>query len=648
MGPISRLKFYLLALDPGRVGLRLGLRVVLTAAAVSLILFLLGRWVHMPAAGYALGMISAVQGAAQIRDTTAPERAVTGLYAAIAGFVVIAAISYVEHSLLRIDLVLLAVVFLATYARRFGPRWQAVGMFTFMCGVVGAFLKAPEADLKEIAIALAISGMTAHIIRTFVVPDAVSRDFRRVVNATLSISQDLQRTISAAGGSSGFGGGKDLFMKVGRLRNAILMCESYLPLQAQGEDAELASGIALRLLDLQLAAEMAMEACSESGAKRSSSAAGDSQHALANFRESGEALQAAVRELPESFPKSPGAGSPTPSPGLLPKRGEWLKDEALRLSLQVTLACALAMAGGELLSSERWFWAVMAAFLIFMNTQSSGAVAIRGVSRSLGTALGIAAGIALATVTHGSPNWAIPLIGISMFMAFYLMYISYTGMTLFITITISLIYGLIGIFTPELLLLRLEETAVGAAAGILVALIVLPVSPARRARQARNKLINAVIGLIDLVIDPATPKSAEPVAVAVSTVDKAYADVRKALEPMRMAWTFGGTDVRIAETLRQAYLMAHAAHLLEHSVRDAAPNSNEAQVLRLIRDRLQVMSDGGPTAEDAAGTERSGADADDTSVRYGVKLLWGLLPYLQSGNAVDQHEPCASELPSAS
>lgn len=509
MGPISRLKFYLLALDPGRVGLRLGLRVVLTAAAVSLILFLLGRWVHMPAAGYALGMISAVQGAAQIRDATAAERAVTGSYAAIAGFAAIAVISYVEHSLLHIDLVLLAVVFLATYARRFGPRWQAVGVFTFMCGVVGAFLKAPETDLKEIAIALAISGVTAHIIRTFVIPDTVTRDFRRVVNATLSISRDLQRPIGEACGSSGTDDGKNLFIRIGRLRNAILMCESYLPLQAKGADAESASGLALRLLDLQLAAEMAMEACLKSDAERSSSAAGDWQRALANFRKSGEALQAAGRNLPESFPKSHGSGtSPPPVSGLLPKRREWLKDDALRLSLQVTLACALAMAGGELLSSERWFWAVMAAFLIFMNTQSSGAVAIRGLGRSLGTAFGIAAGIALATATHGSPYWAIPLIGISMFMAFYLIHVSYTGMTFCITITISLIYGLIGIFTPELLVLRLEETAFGAAAGILVALIVLPVSPARRAQQAKNKLINALVGLIDLIIDPASPKSA--------------------------------------------------------------------------------------------------------------------------------------------
>ena len=642
MGAIGRLGFYILAADPGRVGLRLGLRVVLTAVAVGATLFILDRWLSLPAAAYTLGLISAIQGAAQIRDATASARAVTGLCAAISGFVAIAAIIYVEHSLLYIDLVLLTVVFLAIYARRFGPRGQAVGVFTFMCSVVGSFLRAPETDLKEIALALAISVLTAHIIRNFVVPDTVSRDFRRVVNATLLISQDLQRAIGAARGSSGNGGLKDVFVGMGRLRNAILLCESYLPHHAQGEDAESASSMSSRLLDVQLAAETAIECCLPPSAQRSAPEAGDLQRALADLEEAGEAMRTALRDLPPSFPSQPAPGPAMPTSALLPKRGEWLKDEPLRLALQVTLACAIAMAVGELLSSERWFWAVMAAFLIFMNTQSSGAVAARGIARSLGTAVGIVVGIALATLIHGNPYWTIPIVVFSIFMAFFLMRISYTGMNLFINITIALIYGFIGIFTPELLVLRLVETAVGAASGVLVALMVLPVSPARRARQANKKLVGALLGLIERVIDPADPKSPKSVAAAVSAVDKAYADVLTAFEPVRMAWTFGGPNVKTAETLRQAYLMTHSAHLLEHSFRDAQPNGDEARFLRLIRDRLRIVSGGAPPedehalAADAAKTELSGPDIEDASVSYGVKLLWGLLPYLQNEDAADR------------
>ncbi len=639
MTPLERLRLFLLASDPGRINLRVALRVAGTLAAVCVVLIALDRWVHMPVAAFTLGMISAIQGAAQIRDPTVSGRAVTRAYAAFGGFLVIAAITLVERSLLRIDLLLLAVVFVTTYVRRFGIRWQAVGVFTFMCGVVGAFLKAPETDLGKIALALAISGFTAHLIGSVVMPEVLSVDFRRVVSATVSLSRQLRQAIMAAQRSSGSSDHREVRRIGGGLRNAILMCESYLPPRTDNEDADLETRVGLRFLDLQLAAETSIELCLPDGGSRRGSQAADLQTALEDLRQSEEAIEAGVKRLPVSFPEKQAVKTPAQKAAMFPLRGEWFKDESLRLSLQVTLACAIAMAGGELLSSERWFWAVMTAFLIFMNAQSGGAVAARAVDRSLGTAAGIVLGIVLAATIHGNPYWTIPLVAMAIFAAFYTARLSYIFMTVCINITIALIYGFVGIFTPELLVLRLEETAVGAAAGIFVALLILPVSAVRKAKESMDRLIRALLGMIENIVDRKDNISTGPVAGAVNAVDRAYSDVLAAFEPLKSTWSIGSPDAKTAEALRQAYLMTHAAHLLQHGFRNAPPNSYEAQLLRMIRDRLEVVegenkpnANAVPDLVEAMRIEKQERGSDDRTVRYAVETLLGVLQYLEAAN----------------
>ena len=144
MDPLAKLRLYVVSADPGLVGLRTGVRVMVAVAAVCLALLVLGRWVPMTAPAYVLGMITAIQGAAQINDPTITGRAVTRVYAALGGFIAIAGISVTESALVWIDAWLLVVIFLAAYARRFGPRWQAVSMFTFMCGVLAPLWQFPR------------------------------------------------------------------------------------------------------------------------------------------------------------------------------------------------------------------------------------------------------------------------------------------------------------------------------------------------------------------------------------------------------------------------------------------------------------------------------------------------------------------------
>ena len=51
-----------------------------------------------------------------------------------------------------------------------------------------------------------------------------------------------------------------------------------------------------------------------------------------------------------------------------------LADPALKAAIQITLASGIAMVFGLMLSRERWFWAVLAAFLVFTNTRSQAEI----------------------------------------------------------------------------------------------------------------------------------------------------------------------------------------------------------------------------------------------------------------------------------
>ncbi|ATD67522.1 hypothetical protein CNR27_08805 [Luteimonas chenhongjianii] len=627
----ATLRLYLMSLDPGGVGFRMGLRVMLTLAMVCLVLWALDHWIPLHAPSYVLGMITAIQSAIQVRDRTRADRALTRFYAALGGFAAIAGIAAAGASLLRIDALLLVTVFLATCARRLGPRWQAVGMFAFMCAVVGSFLKAPEAQLPQIALVLGVSGLVAHLVQSYLMPTRPPRAFRRVVTATTDISRQLRHMLGTLQADQRDLHWKEALGLARRLRSDIRMCLDYLPMQLEGPGAEATRAVTLRLLDLQLALESALY-CASSQASRRPDAHAAVARQLQTMQEAETGLATAVATLPATFPDGAGpAGGAAAGATPWPERGQWLEDPQLRIAIQATLACAIAMVGGRLISSDRWFWAVLAAFLVFMNTQNTGAVTVRALNRAMGTLAGIVVGIGLATLLGGDLYLTVLLVALSVFGVVYLARISYAGMNICINVAIALAYGLVGIFTPRLLVLRLEETVIGAAAGIFCALAVLPIGTHRAVEQAKNRLRAALQELLEALAGVASDDAARSsVPSAARAVDLAFAAVLNAYEPFRSVWHFGTSQASTDEGLRRSYLLAHAAHLLEHALRYRAPTPAEAQQLRAVAARLQAVQDPGGTGDaeaSAAAAERRFAERQaaaaipDEAVRHALQIL---------------------------
>ncbi len=157
-------------------------------------------------------------------------------------------------------------------------------------------------------------------------------------------------------------------------------------------------------------------------------------------------------------------------------RGRGLRSPTTRLAVQVTVACAVALVAGEALSPTRWYWAVAAAWWIFVNTASRGETLVRGFRRLLGTATGICVGMVVAVPLHGATLPTTVLVAACVFGLFYTAALSYSWMMFFVTVLVSLLYGLVGVLHPGLLELRLEQTALGALGAVVAVALVLPVT----------------------------------------------------------------------------------------------------------------------------------------------------------------------------
>ncbi|MFJ9037542.1 FUSC family protein [Streptomyces sp. NPDC102406] len=167
---------------------------------------------------------------------------------------------------------------------------------------------------------------------------------------------------------------------------------------------------------------------------------------------------------------------PVPPGVPAPAFGTGLARITTRQAVQATAGAGFALAVGQVLSDQRWYWAVGATWWVFVNTTSRGETLVRGFRRFLGTLLGIGLGFLVAVPLHDEPVAAAVVIAVSVFGIFYTAAVSYTWMMLAVTVMASMLYGLLGVLDPALLALRVTETAVGALGAVLAVLVVLPVT----------------------------------------------------------------------------------------------------------------------------------------------------------------------------
>ncbi|MER7759326.1 FUSC family protein [Streptomyces sp. NPDC097619] len=221
---------------------------------------------------------------------------------------------------------------------------------------------------------------------------------------------------------------------------------------------------------------------------------------------------------------------PAPAPPALPGTG--LARPTTRQAVQATLACAAALAVGQALSDDRWYWAVGTTWWVFVNTVSRGETLVRGFRRVLGTIIGIGAGLLVALPLQGAPAPTAVLVAVCVFGIFYTAAPSYSWMMFFVTVMAGLLYGLLGVLDAPLLLLRLAETGVGAVSAALAVVLVLPVTThATNDALIQRALHRVHAATADAAARLAGDPAADPAPHA-AALELLLARVRMALAPL--------------------------------------------------------------------------------------------------------------------
>lgn len=244
----------------------------------------------------------------------------------------------------------------------------------------------------------------------------------------------------------------------------------------------------------------------------------DDTPATARSREELDAEDAAIESSEESETAEP---EPT-----------GLKRPTTRAAVQVAVGSSLAIAGGELLSTQRWYWAVLTCWIVFLNTASTGEILVKGYRRLLGTVLGVVAGIGLAALV-GHHTWtAFALVLLFIFAMFYTAPLSYTLMSFFVTAMLGLLYTLLNTYSLSVLVLRIEETALGAACGVIAAAVVLPVHTDRRTNELLVAVLDRLADVTRGAVDQLSGGAGGDLVEQARELDQALADLRAATQPL--------------------------------------------------------------------------------------------------------------------
>ncbi|MGW4587495.1 FUSC family protein [Amycolatopsis thermoflava] len=502
----------LVAADPGLVRLRLAGIAVGGIVLSILVLLLLGR----PIPTIMVACIAAMNSAFSVNDKTPKDQAITLVLVMLCGSasLTVAAFGATAPPLDSVLFVLL--IFLAVYAQRFAPRGTAMGALSFFMFFFAMFLAIHPRQLPEYILALAI-GLAANAVMRFVVlrrrPEGELLRARRAFRARISAVVRAAAACLASGGSEWRI--NQLRKADTRLHEAVLMIEDTIGDLFDETGTQL---LRRRLLAVELACQW-LSITVRRAAEADALPEAVRDDLIASLLRLDSLIERDPRDLPvisdtEEFSKMLVAGSrlkERTEPGDEVRRAiaelaladvnaqrvaekdysaetelpeEETEEEAkkvlaydnrTRSAIQAMVGGGLAVLGGELISDARWYWAVLTVFVVFLNTSTAGATFVKGFRRVTGTLGGIFGGMLLALLVTGNTTATVVLILVCVFCLVYVARVSQLLMAFFITCMLGLLYSLLGTFSVEVLWVRVAETAIGAAAGLIAAVLVVPV-----------------------------------------------------------------------------------------------------------------------------------------------------------------------------
>ncbi len=318
-----------------------------------------------------------------------------------------------------------------------------------------------------------------------------------------------------------------------------------------------------------------------------------------------------------------------------------LQRPTTRAACQVAVGSALAIVGGEFLSTQRWYWAVLTCWVVFLNTASTGEILVKGYRRLLGTVLGVVAGVGLAGLV-GNHTWtAFLLVLLCVFGMFFTAPLSYALMSFFVTAMLGLLYTLLNTYSLATLVLRIEETALGAACGIIAAVLVLPVHTDRRTDEHLGTVLVRLREVVSAAVAQLSGGPAVDLLSRARDLDTALDDLRGSTQPLmhpitplRVRRQTARYLVALLDTSAyHARSLAATAELVPFSKTVAADPRLERAGLRIARNIDLIVAR--VADEHAEGEVESGAsiasmlEADDSPALRSGTVTFRVLRHLQ-------------------
>jgi uncharacterized membrane protein YccC len=574
----SRSKNALLAFDPGYQSLRSASRGTLSVVLSFFLLSALARHWHQPPTLAFLGVLIALMASLVVNDTTTEQQKKTFLLLPLPACLgLITSICLSSMPQLRL-VVFLCFTFFAVYLRRFGTRWLGLGFIAFFGYFAPLFFPIQIETAPWVVGTVVIVTGISYVVRFWLIPNRPRpllklylKAFELRLNSVLkSLSKGLDAVALAneSSRSSTLETNRELVRRsVIRLNELILTIEQFLEVHdshSLKSDSELLQ-MALferelsvrQLLDSTLAlvtaenvpsavlSEAAMvlqpfpinNARLEAFKNQVKASPREIQSAVTHFCDS---LAQMMKEAAHPFAtdvsmanvieqvEQEKTGSP-PSAAVKSNR----LDSSTRQAIQVTLATALASLIGLMISHDRWYWASITAFVVFAGA-TRGDTLMRAFWRIVGTTAGLIFGFLMAYLLSGHHGFEWGFVILCIFLGIFgaRMIFGFWTAAVF-SLMLAVLYDILGMLNLNILVLRLEETIVGALAGAIVSAFVFPTSTRKSFQTAMAKLFRSMSEVVQLLPLPSAPSNSKKTLVRqLRSMDRDLLAIRTTASPI--------------------------------------------------------------------------------------------------------------------
>nr|WP_296763612.1 FUSC family protein [Rhodococcus sp. (in: high G+C Gram-positive bacteria)] len=565
---LSETARFLSVSDPGRLRLRSAATTTITVVLAIAILIPGARSIGQPITVAMLGTVVAMQSSAAVKDKDQRSRVITTLLLVFPAAAAVSLSAVLSEFGKVADVGFIVVLFAAVWVRRFGPRGTALGMVAFICYFFALFLRATPQQLPVLAVSIVVGVAISLLVRTVILPERPSLELRRLVRALRAASIDVLEVASNRTDRN-----LPLLRKrLDKLGSTALMIDDWLD---RNDAAQLLSvtnsDLSLRVFDAQIATEQlvsalwaldpekswpkslgqattALGSCLQNNpsddqlraARRLAAAAADKSDPSTR---AGIATAVAMRAVQahiaihhitsnalrtESEPKAKPESDEAPT-GLRP---------STKAAIQVAVATSAATILGEIISPDRWYWAVLTAFLVFTGASTRGEILSRAGHRVVGTMAGVLAGVVLSALVGTNQPVQVVLLVVCVFFAFYLAPVAYALLSFFITVMLAMLYGLLGTFSIEVLELRIYETAAGGLVGIASAYFIFSTGTRSTMTAKIDEYLDQMTGIIDSSIaSVVAPGGDTNLIVDMRKLDNALKDLVTAGKPLELGPT---------------------------------------------------------------------------------------------------------------